>query len=348
MDTRPLKIFHMLLSRGFAGSERSTAESCNRQCEEHEVTVIIRRGHRRHGVSIVDHLDPQVKIIEISHRFFTGWTLRRIIKREQPDIIHAHLRRSTRIVARLALARTATVSTLHIGVNGPHFSKMDGIVCNARWQLEDVPKDYRGEVFKANNSVVPHRQLPPGEIQQLRQDLDVDGQQYLIGAVGRYHPSKAWDTLIRAFKAVNSPAAQLLFFGSGSQESELKSLAEGDSRIRFIGYRQDIKDLYQTFDLCVCPSRFEPLPRVILEAMDAGTPVLASDAGGCKELIEDYGGLMFPVDDSDALAAALARAIDERPGRHRPDLTAHYSEIANRDMVEFYRRLINRKLQATA
>lgn len=339
----PLKIFHVLLSKGFAGSERSTAESCNQQCQHHDVTLIIRKGHRRHGASIVDHLDPRIRVKEISANWLVSWQLKRLIEHFQPDVIHTHLRRSARVVAKIQ-PRAATLSTLHIGLNSPYFTQLDGIICNARWQLEEIPTNYSGLTFKANNSVQPHRRLNQDEIQSIRESLGVSTNTYLMGAVGRYHPSKAWDTLIKAFKQLEEDNdVKLLFFGAGSQEAELKALAAGDQRIEFLGYRSDVKDLYQTFDLALCPSRFEPLPRVILEAMDAGTPVLASDAGGCQELIEDYGGHLFKVDDVEDLLGQLRQCIAERPERHQPDLSAHHVVNANQAIEGFYRQLIERK-----
>ncbi|TVZ37925.1 glycosyltransferase involved in cell wall biosynthesis [Alteromonadaceae bacterium 2753L.S.0a.02] len=339
MNTAPLKIMHVILSRGFAGSERSTAESCNQQCIHNEVTLVISKRHRRRGASIVDHLDPRVKIRSISSRFLVQRSLSKVIAEETPQIIHCHLRRSTRVVAKIS-PTAATVSTLHISVNGPHFQNMDGLVCNARWQLSEVPSNYGGKTFKANNSVTPHRRLSDAEITQLRAELGVQPEIYLIGAVGRYHPSKAWDTLIKAFKANKHQSVCLIFFGSGSQEAELKQLAQGDKRVVFAGYRENIKDLYQCFDLLVCPSRFEPLPRVILEGMDAGVPVLASDSGGCKELIDDYGGFLFETDNVAALAGALEKCITTKPARHTPDLTEHHIENANRALENFYRELV--------
>jgi glycosyltransferase involved in cell wall biosynthesis len=322
-NTQPLNIVHVILSRGFAGSERSTAESCNQQCKEHRVTVIVRRDHRRHGASIVDHLDPRVDIIEVPSLLFTQYFLARALARIEPDIVHAHLRRSTRLVARVRTA-AKKLSTLHITVNGPHFARMDGLICNARWQLKDIPADFKGQVFKANNSLVPHRRLDAAEIAQLRRELGIGDDEMLIAAVGRYKPTKGWDTLIKAFiQLPQYDKARLLFFGAGSLENDLKALAAGDSRIRFVGFRKDIKDLYQVFDLAVCPSRFEPLPRVMLEAMDGGAPLIASDIGGCIELIEDYGGVSFAVDNVDDLKDKLAQCIENPPPRHRPDLSAH-------------------------
>ena len=230
---RPLNIVHVILSRGFAGSERSTAESCNQQCRNHRVTLVVRKDHRRHGASIVDHVDPKVEVIEVPSLLFTQFYLSRALASIEPDIVHAHLRRSTRLVAR-ARTDAKKVSTLHITVNGPHFARMDGLICNARWQLKDIPQDYQGQVFKANNSLIPHRRLQADEIATLRKQLQVGDDEMLIAAVGRYKPTKGWDTLIKAF--VQLPQyenARLLFFGAGSLENELKELAAGDPRIRF-------------------------------------------------------------------------------------------------------------------
>ncbi len=333
-----LNITHVILSRGFAGSERSTTESCNQQCKDHQVTLIVRKDHRRNGKSIVDHVDKAVTVIEIPPRLLTGTFLKRALLRVNPDIVHCHLRRSTRLVSKISL-NAVKLSTLHIRVNGPHFAKMDGIICNARWQLNEIPADYNGLVFKASNSLIPHRRLDQQDISKLRDSLKIEAGEMLIAAVGRYKPTKGWDTLINAFVQLDQfENARLLFFGTGSLEEELKSLAQVDSRILFIGFKDNIKDLYQAFDLVVCPSRFEPLPRVMLEAMDGGAPVLASDVGGCLELVEDYGGVSFEVDNVDDLRNKLQKCIEHPPSRNRPDLSAHYIENANQAMVEFYQK----------
>src|SRR3546814_8749639 len=94
------------------------------------------------------------------------------------------------------------------------------------------------------------------------------------------------------------------------------------------GWRKDLKDVYQSLDLFVCPSRFEPLPRVMLEAYDAGVPVISSDAGGCPELVEEYGGDLFPREDVPALIALLERHARERAPRRQVDLSAHHVDSA--------------------
>ncbi|WP_017444391.1 glycosyltransferase family 4 protein [Gayadomonas joobiniege] len=341
--TVPLHIVHIIFSRGFAGSERSTAESCNQQIKNHQVTLIIRKGHRKNQRSIVDRLDKRVKLIEVHHQWFTGRRLKQLFSQLKPDVIHCHLRRATRLVANLQ-PNAATLSTLHISANGRGFKKMDGLVCNARWQVNEITPWFKGLIHKANNSLTPHAQISAQKRQTLRSGLGVDDQDILLAAVGRYHNSKGWDTLINALQ-IRPEYHQLKvrFFGNGGDERQLRELAQNDPRIQFVGFRDDIKDLYQCFDLLVCPSRFEPLPRVILEAMDAGTPVIASDIGGCKELIDDYGGALFKVNDEADLANRIDEFLLNQPERHQPDLSAHYVENANLAMLDFYQQLIHAK-----
>lgn len=330
----------MLLSRGFSGSERSTSESCNAQVARHEVHVVLRRDHRRAGASVVDHLDPRVQVHTVPARLFSGWALARRVQRIAPDVIHAHLRRSTRLVARLRTP-AAKVSTLHIDFNGRHFHAMHGLICNARWQVQGLPKDYRGLVMKANNSLLPHRRIDAAERARLRAELGVGEGEFLFGGVGRLTDAKGWDTLVDAALTLpESPPWRVMVFGQGHDEAALARQAERQPRIRLAGFRRDVKDLYQAFDALVCPSRFEPLPRVMLEAMDAGTPVIASDAGGCRELIEDYGGDMFPVDDAAALARLMADHLQRPRGRTQIDLSAHHVDRANAAVEDFYRQAI--------
>lgn len=336
-----MKILHVLLSRGFAGSERSTAESCNAQCDGHEVTLALRRDHRNAaGASIVDHLDPRVLVVELPKRLFTGWRLARLIRQWRPDVVHCHLRRATRLVAQIA-PDAATVATLHVEMNSPHYLRMDGLICNARWQQRDIPAGYGGLVFKAHNSLTPHRRLAPAEIEAIRAGLGIGPQDFFVGGVGRLTVEKGWDQLIDAVKRLRHlPRIRVVIFGTGSARERFERQAADDARITVGPYRTDIKDVYQAMDVFVCPSRFEPLPRVMLEAMDAGVPVIASTAEGCRELVEDYGGDLFAIDDVPALATLIERHAQAGRTRTAIDLGAHHVPRANTAMLDFYQRVV--------
>src|ERR1700760_4343002 len=121
-----MRIMHVILSRGFAGSERYAAELASFQAKEHEVALVLRRSHRsRFGTSIVDALSDRVHVSTVPTWLRTvhvstvptwlrtqHWVEQRI-REFRPDVIHTHLRRSSRIIAR-AHAQAPAVATLHI------------------------------------------------------------------------------------------------------------------------------------------------------------------------------------------------------------------------------------------
>jgi glycosyltransferase involved in cell wall biosynthesis len=336
-----LRIAHVILSHGFAGSERSTAESCAAQCVAHDVLVVIRHDHRnRSGASIRAHLDPRVTVLEIPGRWFTQRRLCRALRDWRPDVVHAHLRRATRLLARCRID-AARVSTLHLGINGPQFLDMDALVCISPWQLDTIPPGYRGRALLIRNSLVPHARQSPERIAALRAEMGAAPGEFLIGGVGRLAKSKGWDVLLRAFAAAALPDARVALLGEGRERPRLKRLA--GPRVRLLGFRPDAKDYYQAFDLFVCPSRREPMGRVILEALDAGIPVVAAAADGPKEILAEYPGELVPIDDVPALAAALRRAHAARAGFQPVDVSAHHLERVSAEMIELYRDAIARR-----
>ena len=329
---------HVILSRGFAGSERYAAELASLQATAHEVMLVVRSRHRnRSGATVLDAVADRVGVATVPTWFGTQRAVERCIAQFSPDVIHTHLRRSARIIAR-AHAAAPSVATLHIGINGPHFLKLDGLICNAHWQVRAIPPSYAGKVFKLNQLFTPHGRLQAAQVAALRASLGVGPEQFLVGAVARLARSKGLDTLIEAFRAAGLPDARLVILGEGRERSRLDRLL--GPGMAMPGFRKNVKDYYQAFDLFVCPSRREPLPLVMLEAFDAGLPVVASTADGCRELIEEYGGDLFPIGDADALAAVLrARAAAARR-KVNYDLSPHFIENVNRSIMEVYETLI--------
>lgn len=341
-----MRIAHAILSTGFAGSERATAEMCNAHCHEHAVLLILKRGHRsRNGVSIRDWIDAAVEVVEVGD-WLPRAGMARALARFQPDVIHAHLRRSTRMLARIRPA-APTIATLHLTANGPHFVDMDGLICIARWQHADIPRDYRGRIFDINESLIPNRRLTAPEISALRQQLGAGASDYVVGGVGRLARSKGFDLLIEAFKRADLPAARLVIVGEGRERGRLERQCVGP--IALPGFRSDVKDCYQAFDLFVSPSRSEPLGRVVLEALDAGVPVVASATRGPSEILARYPGDLFPIGDIEALATLLRRHHAQRLPHVRHDLGAYYLPTVALATASAYQELIDaRRMQSGA
>ena len=140
----------------------------------------------------------------------------------------------------------------------------------------------------------------------------------LLLGMGRLHASKAHDVSLRALQRL--PEAWLWIAGSGPLDAELKRLA-GDlgvaDRVRWLGWRNDASALYRTADVCVFPSRFEPLGNVVIQAWAHGLPVVAAESVGPAALIDDgVDGRLVPIDDPELLAQAVGELLDDRALRY--------------------------------
>ncbi len=156
----------------------------------------------------------------------------------------------------------------------------------------------------------------------------------VLTMVARFGYQKRQELLLRALGALlgtdapAGPAAapwRLQLVGSGEREPEIRSLAEElgmADRVEFAGARDDVPELLAASDLFVLTSRWEGLPRSIIEAMRAGLPVVASAVGGVGELVEDgrTGFLLDPgLDEASAVAeltAVLRRLLGSADLRH--------------------------------
>ena len=148
-------------------------------------------------------------------------------------------------------------------------------------------------------------------------------------ALGRLHPNKAFDVLLRALALL--PGAHLSLAGEGPERAALERLAAElgiAGRVAFLGWRQDTGALLAGCDVFVCPSRHEPLGNVVLEAWSAARPVIAAAAQGPVELIADgETGLLVPKEDPAALAAAIAGLLAD-PARAAGLAAAGRAEFA--------------------
>ena len=137
---------------------------------------------------------------------------------------------------------------------------------------------------------------------------------YVLG-LGRLEAQKGFDLLLEALARPGAPALDLVLAGEGTARTALEALARARglaARVRFLGAtdRPTTLALLRGAVAVACPSRFEGLPLVCLEALAAGRPVVAAAVNGIPELIrEGETGFLVPPEDPAALAAALARIV---------------------------------------
>jgi glycosyltransferase involved in cell wall biosynthesis len=137
----------------------------------------------------------------------------------------------------------------------------------------------------------------------------------VIGFAGWLLPIKGPMHLLKAMDKVwlKVPDANLVFLGKGDLDVSLRSEALKSGKngsVRFLGWRNDVEEIMPLFDVFVLPSLNEGMGRVLVEAMAAGKPVIASNVGGIPDLVkEGRNGLLVPPADSDALASNIIKLV---------------------------------------
>lgn len=137
----------------------------------------------------------------------------------------------------------------------------------------------------------------------------------VVGALSRLDPVKGLDTLIRAVAAMPmTTPMRLLIGGDGPQEAELRRLCselDVDDRVQFLGFVEDRVDFYESIDVFALTSLAEGGPVTGVEAMAAALPVVSTSVGAMPDRLRQHAGVLVPVGDVAALAAALTALIDD-------------------------------------
>ncbi|GGH10925.1 hypothetical protein GCM10007036_07730 [Alsobacter metallidurans] len=188
------------------------------------------------------------------------------------------------------------------------------------------------------NGVAPPR--PRRSREDTRQRLDLDPESPVLLTVGRFTPQKGHAALLAAAPAILSerPDARFLWVGAGPLVDDLRG--EIDRRglsdaILLLGRRDDVPDLMAGADLLVSPSLFEGHPLVVLEAMAAGLPIVATDVPGTRDAVDRATALLVPPDDPPGLARAALAALGDRRGAETRARAArdHWAERFDADRM---------------
>jgi glycosyltransferase involved in cell wall biosynthesis len=158
---------------------------------------------------------------------------------------------------------------------------------------------------------------------QIRRELGVEADSVLIVCAARLEPEKDVRTLVNAMAgvAIAHPTAVCAISGDGSQRQELQELARRalpERNVRFLGFREDVMSIINAADLFVLPSPAEPFGLVLLEAMALGKAVVATRAGGPREIVVDRGtGLLIAPGQAHEMADAICQLLSDEKARCR-------------------------------
>ncbi|HEX6158712.1 MAG TPA: glycosyltransferase, partial [Thermoanaerobaculia bacterium] len=157
----------------------------------------------------------------------------------------------------------------------------------------------------------------------LDRELDLPPYAKIVVTVAVLRPKKGIEVLLDA--ATRVPDAFFLIVGDGPKREEWTRLASTlgvADRIRWAGYRRDVDALLAGCDLFVHPSLDDAFPTVLLEAMAAGLPVVATRVGGIPEIVSDFTGRLVAPNDAAELAGAIGNLLGDDVARKRMSVAA--------------------------
>jgi L-malate glycosyltransferase len=276
--------------------------------ETHVLQLVDGLGARGHDVKIAGRIDGPLKP-DFQCGFFR---LRALLKREQFDIVHAHVARDYPIVAAAArgISSLKVIFTRHLLYpvrRNPLYKRVDGWIAPTAQILEKL------KPLKPNRSVVIPNWV---DLQRFPYRPHEFHHPITIGLVGQISPHKGQDDAIEALRDLGD-GFRLLIAGKGEPDyvASLKKKAAG-LPIEFPGF-VSLPQFFERIDILVAPSWEEPFGIVLLEAMASGIPVIATKKGGPAEFVR---GLLVPPRDPASLAKAV-RSV--RPGQHVQEAREH-------------------------
>jgi glycosyltransferase involved in cell wall biosynthesis len=263
----------------------------------------------------------------------------RAIRESGAGLVHTHGVRAG--VIHTSAARSVglpTVATFHgftrRGLKGRAYEHLERMTARRTEAVVAVSNPIADElercgVPRGRLHVIPNRAPETEDMSRdaARAELGLPEDRLRLAWMGRIFPEKGLDVLIDALLQLDVPT-HLTVFGDGPDERTLKQRAAGRLEVSWMGYVGGAARYLPAFDGFVLSSRTEGWPLTLLEAMEAGTPVIATEVGGVPEILRPEEGLLVPPEDPGALARAVRRLADDRDG------AIERAEAASRRVVQ--------------
>ena len=330
-------ILHVIASRAVGGAEQHLIDLARTQANLGlEIAVacpvdgVLADRLKRHGIRLYDwrpgwRWSP-----------FSRWSLKRILNQVRPELIHAHMGKSTCLAGQVAGA-TPLVATAHTLARNHAFKHANAVICVSRAVRDSLVRmGYpAAHAHVIHNAVDTDVFRPQDTRLETRKQLGLDETSCLLVQVGRLVPVKGHAISLEAFARIKQTnhQAHFLIVGDGPERPKLIALAQRlgiASSVTFMGHSNEVAKWLSAADIFLMPSYKEGFGLALLEAMACGAAPIASRTGGMPEVVtDDEHGLLVPVGDVEALAEAIQRLIDE------PDLRRSISHRALEDAQRF-------------
>jgi glycosyltransferase involved in cell wall biosynthesis len=264
------------------------------------------------GVRWVDSMSRPVRVLSDLRSLFTIY---RVLRRDKPDVVHTHTAKAGTLgrVAAIFARVPVRVHTFHGHVFSGYFGKMKTslylaiervlarfttrIITVSDGQAQELAEKYavapRGKIQVIRNGF--EWQESPRSRDEMRAELKIAQDQVAVLWMGRMVPIKGIELLAEVIRmAQQNPSLVFLIAGDGPERARFEELTKGLGNIRAVGWQKDVSPLLKTCDLVLLTSINEGTPTSLIEAMFAGKPFVATDAGGTPDLAVDLSNSTSP------------------------------------------------------
>jgi glycosyltransferase involved in cell wall biosynthesis len=331
--TSSLTILHLLAPAPVGGLETvvSTLASAQRRAG-HRVVVAPTLSAPQDGwnfAASLEHTDVEIVPLNVGRRSYVReqQLVRGLCRYRGVNIVHTHGYRSDLVGGHAGRkAGLPIVTTVHGFTGGglknrayEHlqrfaFRRFDAVVAVSQLQAEQLrATGVPGQrLHVVPNALAVHP--APLSRDESRRALNLPAEGLLAGWVGRISREKGIDVFIDALASITDPHIHAAILGDGPERATESARAESivPSRFLWLGAVPDAAKYFAAFDLFVLSSRTEGLPMVMLEAMAAGIPIVATNVGGIPDLLSPKEALLVAPEDPQALAAAVRATLDDR------------------------------------
>ena len=339
-----IKILNIISGSKYGGAElffERLALSFER-CNKIEQKIII-RNNRNRSKKFIDGINgiEKINFFHILNPFCT-FKIEKIIREYKPNILLSWMNRASSVIPNIKINNEITVGRLGGYYKIKNYIKCDYLITNT----SDLKKYVISKGWDTNKVEFIPNFVSQNKIDKTKSKINKDR---IILCMGRFHPNKAIDILIKAMPFL--PQFRLFIVGEGELKSQYEILIKKFdlmSRVKILKWSDNISEFLNKCSILVCPSRHEPFGNIVIEGWAHKIPVVVSDVGGPGRIVKHKTtGIKFEKDNTFDLVSKIKNLNSDKKLKRKIVMNAYnvykknYSEeVIVSNYLSFFRRII--------
>ncbi len=336
------KILYIITIPDWGGAQRYVFDLANNLKDTHEAVVASGKSEGTSKINLLEkcreaeittyQFKNLVRPISPIKDIFAVWEMKNYLEKEKPDTIHLNSSKAG-IIASFATVLSSHKPEVVYTVHGWVFTEpMNALKKGLYIFLEKIASYWRDKIIvlgeKEKQIALNYKICSPEKLQiahhtianidfftkqDAREKLNLPQDKKIIGTVANFYPAKGLNYLIEAAAKINNPDVIFAIIGEGALRKNFKfqiSNFKLENKFILLGEKNNAAQYLKAFDVFVLPSVKEGAPYVILEAVAAELPIVATDVGNVSEMLKDYQNkIIIPSSNVEALVEAISTPL---------------------------------------